>query len=271
MRIGDKDAVRDFWEEASCGERLYLPDQTIEGYRAQAEARYRLEPYIEPFARFEAARGLRVLEIGVGLGADHERFATAGAHLTGIDLTPRAVSRTRARLEVLGLPHDVREGDAERIDFPDNTFDVVYSWGVIHHSPDTPQAVREILRVLKPGGQARVMIYHRYSLIGLMLWLRYGLGTGRPFMSLTEVYATHLESPGTKAYTRAEALAMFSGFSNVQISIELTHGDLLTSEAGQRHQGGALSAAKALWPRWLLRRVASGFGLFMLIQATKPT
>lgn len=149
---GAKEAVRAFWEEAACGERLYLDGAALEAYAAQARARYELEPYILDFAESERWRGKRVLEIGVGLGADHERFARAGAELWGIDLTDRAVALTQARFEQLGLSSHLQVGDAENLPFEDGFFDLVYSWGVIHHSPDTAQAAREILRVLKPGG-----------------------------------------------------------------------------------------------------------------------
>lgn len=265
-----KAAVRDFWDEAACGERLYLTDVNPEAFRSHAQSRYDLEPFIWPFARFDECRGQRVLEIGVGLGADHQCFAERGALLSGVDLTPRAIEMTRRRLDALGLTSDLRVGDAEQLDYPDATFDVVYSWGVIHHSPDTAQAVRKIFRVLKPGGVARVMIYHAPSLVGLMLWLRYGLAAGRPFTRMRDLYADHLESPGTKAFTTSQAHILFKAFSPVAITVQLTHADLLTSRAGQRHQGALLSAARWVWPRWFFRTFCPGMGLFMLIEAYKP-
>ena len=148
----EKQQVRDFWNQASCGEALYLSDVDKAGYAAQAKARYELEPYILDFARFGDARGLRVLEIGVGLGADHQQFAEAGADLWGIDLTERAIEHTRQRLAVFGLTSHLAVGDAENLDFPEESFDRVYSWGVLHHSPDTPKAIAEVGRVLKRGG-----------------------------------------------------------------------------------------------------------------------
>jgi SAM-dependent methyltransferase len=265
----NKQQVRDFWQEASCGEDLYLSGTNREGYLQQARERYRLEPYIEEFAAFEAAAGRDVLEIGVGLGADHQRFAQVGARLTGVDLTDRAVEHVRHRFELFGLRSNLTTGDAENLAFGDAQFDVVYSWGVIHHSPDTVRAVSEIHRVLRPGGVARVMIYHKWSLVGYMLWLRYGLLRLRPFTSLSEIYSRYLESPGTKAYTTEEARRMFAAFSRVDVRTVLTHSDLLESGAGQRHRGAALAVAHRLWPRSLLRKFASNHGLFMLITATK--
>jgi len=134
---GHKDEVRDFWDRAACGEKLYLESLDFEGFNKHFNTRYELEPFIITFADFEAARGKRVLEIGVGLGADHQRFAEAGAILTGIDLTPRSIEITHRRFEKLGLRSDLNIGDAENLEFSDNSFDIVYSWGVIHHSPDT--------------------------------------------------------------------------------------------------------------------------------------
>lgn len=264
-----KDAVHDFWNDAACGENLLLPSFDIAGFKAQSAERYRLEPYIVSFADFAGSKGKHVLEIGLGLGADHECYARAGANLHGIDLTPRAVEITRRRLEMQALVSDLRVGDAEALPYANESFDLVYSWGVIHHSPNTPQAAREILRVLRPGGHFRVMVYQTWSLVGLMLWLRYGLGRGKPLTSIAKIYSTYLESPGTKAYTCEEAKALFAGASNVTTRVELTHGDLLESGAGQRHEGRMLAIARRIWPRWLLRRVAKRFGLFLLISGTK--
>ena len=264
-----KHAVLEHWERATCGEELYLRAPTAEGYREQARRRYELEPYIEEFAGFAAARERSVLEVGVGLGADHERFAAAGARLSGIDLSPRAVLHARRRLALFGLASQLLVGDAECLPFADAAFDVVYSWGVIHHSPDTPAAVAEMYRVLRPGGVAKIMIYHRFSLVGYMLWMRYALARGRPWIGLDRIYANYLESPGTKAYSRPQARALFAAFRGVQIETRLTHGDLLESQAGQRHAGTLIRVARTLWPRALLRRCARGHGLFMLITATK--
>lgn len=264
-----KQRVHDFWNRASCGEELLLAGEGAEAYELQRRERYRLEPYIAEFVEFSRWSGRRVLEIGVGLGADHQSFAAAHADLHGIDLTERAVEHTAARLSKLGLRSDLRVADAETLPYPDDHFDLVYSWGVLHHSPDTRRAVDEVWRVLRPGATAKLMIYHTWSLVGFMLWARYGLLQGRPARPLADIYAHHLESPGTKTYTLQEARALCSKFSTVEIDTVLTHGDLLASGAGQRHQGLALDIARRVWPRRLLRRLFPKNGLFMLITATK--
>jgi hypothetical protein len=102
-----------------------------------------------------------------------------------------------------------------------------------------------------------------------MLWVRYALLGLRPWLSLREVYARYLESPGTKAYSIGEARALLAGFSEITTRIVLSHADLLEIAGRAAHQGGLLSLARRIWPRTLIRRFLPGLGLFMLIQARK--
>lgn len=265
-----KEAVRVFWDAASCGEVYAEGEDACDRLRAQSRARYALEPYIASFARFEEGEGRDVLEIGVGMGADHAQWALSKPRsLYGIDLTPRSIEHTRTRFTCEGLSSDLRVGDAEALPFADDSFDLVYSWGVLHHSPNTERCLREVHRVLRPGGIARIMVYHRWSLVGYMLWLRYALLRGHPLRTLTDIYATHLESPGTKAYSVSEARTLLAHFNRVSATSQLSFGDLLQGNVGQRHEGLLLLAAKVLWPRWLLRRLFAGHGLFLLIEAQK--
>jgi ubiquinone/menaquinone biosynthesis C-methylase UbiE len=265
-----KNQEKDFWEDASCGERLYLEAPDKEGYLRHLRKRYELEPEILTFAQFEKHMGHKVLEIGLGLGADHQKWAEAGAFLFGVDLTSRAVEHTRRRFSLLSLTTRLQVADAENLPFQNNTFDLVYSWGVLMCTPDTPKAIGEIYRVLKPGGIAKIMIYHKYSMVGYMLWLRYALLHGRPLTPLLDIYMKHLESPGTKAYSVEEARQLFVSYEIESIDTFLTHGDLLTSGAGQRHQGFLLALARRVWPRWLIQRFFPRCGLFMVINAKKP-
>lgn len=104
--------------------------------------------------------GKRVLEIGCGMGFHSELMARAGAQLTAIDLSPTSVESTRKRFELKGLHGDIRQMDAEVMEFPDGHFDLVWSWGVIHHSSRTGRVMRGIERVLAPSGEARIMVYN---------------------------------------------------------------------------------------------------------------
>jgi len=266
----NKRQVHDFWNQAACGELLLMRGDSLkEQFANQMRLRYEWEPEILSFAQFDKYEGRRVLEIGVGLGADHQKWAEAGAVLSGIDLTERAIEFTSKRLNCFGLQSDLRIADAEHLPLADASFDVVYSWGVLLYCPDMFKAVSEVWRVLKPGGEALIMLYHKHSLVGYMLWVRYGLLKLRPFRSLDDIYFHHLESRGTQAFTTGQVKAFFHQFSSVEITINLCHADLLTSAAGQRHRGVLLDIARRLWPRWIISRCFRNHGLFMKIKAVK--
>lgn len=214
-----KERVRDFWEQEPCGTKTAPAQQpgTAEFYAEVERRRYELEPFIPAFAEFERWRGKDVLEVGVGLGTDFVRFVRAGARASGLDLTEAAVAAVRRRLELEGLGADLRVGDAEALPFADASFDLVWSYGVLHHTPDTRRALDEVRRVVRPEGEARIMLYARRSWLGFGAWVRWGLLRGRPWRSIADVLAAHLESPGTKAYTEAEVRELFAGFSSVEI------------------------------------------------------
>ena len=259
-----KEEVRDFWNAEPCGTR-YLAGQ--EDFAAHARARYNLEPYIFDFAQFQTSRGRKVLEIGVGMGADYLEWLKSGALASGVDLSAASIERARQRCELAGYQSDLRVADAEQLPFADNSFDVVYSYGVMHHSPNTPQCIREAKRVLKPGGEARIMVYHHPSITGAMLWLRYGLPRGK---SLRQSVFDHLESPGTKTYSHAEALELFKGFEDVKARQVFSPGDLLRHQPSERFRSGFYRLVWKLFPRWLVRMVGQRWGLFLLITARKP-
>jgi len=267
--IVEKSEVHEFWDQAACGEDLYLDSNDRHGFAKQSFTRYALEPYIYEFAEFEKSKNQKILEIGVGLGADHQKFVEAGAIAFGIDITARAIEFSKSRMKCFGLKSSLSIGDAENLQFDDASFDIIYSWGVIHHSPDTKRAIDEIYRVLKTDGVAKIMIYHKWSMVGLMLWLRYGLLRLKPIERLDVIYSKYLESPGTKAYSVSDARKLFDSFNEVEISTVLTHGDLLQSGAGQRHPGKLLNLARKIWPRKLIRLIFPWAGLYMLIKAVK--
>jgi SAM-dependent methyltransferase len=212
------DQVRTYWEAEPCGTSPDivggLPPLTRAWFEQVEAHRYAVEPCIHAVAQFTRHHGRKILEVGVGAGTDHLQWARAGAECHGVDLTDAAIQTTRARLAEYGFTSNLQRIDAERLPFEDGTFDLVYSWGVIHHSEKPEQIVEEIRRVLRPGGRFVGMLYGRRSVVALKVWARQGLLRGRPWMSLGEGLWNHVESVGTKAYTVPELARMFGRFSS---------------------------------------------------------
>jgi len=264
-----KQQVRAYWEKEPCGTRG-LSSADRKRYFDEVETeRYQLEPYIRDFATFERGRGKTLLEVGVGAGTDFINWVRHGAIATGVDLTEEGVRLTRERLELEGLRAEVRVGDAEQLPFDDESFDLVYSYGVLHHSPDTRAAIAEVRRVLRPGGSALIMIYHVPSWVGFMLWSIHCAAKLRPWKSPRWAIANYLESPGTKAYTVDEARELFLGFSSVHVRTQLGTGDLLLMRPGAKYQRWFHRALWNLYPRRAIRLGGNRFGLGMLIEAVK--
>ena len=228
MEVNEK--VRDFWEEEACGtssELIAEKEQFSKSWYEEIEQyRYSVEPFIHSIAQFSRHKGKRVLEIGVGAGTDHLNWARAGTDLYGVDLTDRGIETTSKRLKLYDCKSNLKRVDAEELPFEDNYFDVVYSWGVIHHSENTEEIISEILRVLKPGGVFLGMIYHRRSIHALNLWIKNGLLRGRPWRSFKYILYHFNESFASKAYTFNEAKKLFSSFGSCKITPFLTLADL---------------------------------------------
>lgn len=247
-----KREVQRFWDATPCGSwDATAPEGTREFYDQVEQRRYELEPFIHELAGFEQARGKTVLEIGVGMGTDHMQFARNGAVLSGVDLTEHGIELVRRRLELEGLQSDLQVADAEHLPFADGTFERVYSWGVLHHTPDTPKAIREAIRVLRPGGEICVMIYSRHAWVSYGLWLRNGPLSRKPFRSIDDVLHHHMESLGTKGYNTREAHRMFDGLQDLEIRKVSTPYDRLYARGFAPPTG-----------RWL--------GFFMVIRGRKP-
>jgi ubiquinone/menaquinone biosynthesis C-methylase UbiE len=289
-----KERVRAFWQANPCGVKFAdAAPGTRKFYELVEAHRYTKEWHIPVAADFAGARGLKVLEIGCGLGTDGAQFAEAGADYTGVDLTDAAVELARKRFELFGLSGQFRTADAENLDFPDASFDLVYSHGVLHHTPETGKAIREINRVLRPGGRAVVMLYHRDSYnyrINISLRRRAGAHllradwgiklvhsiTGEPIDSLRE-HARLLQTerasylapqeflnqntdgagnPLARVYSRAEARELFKDFSEVKLQ---------TYFLNKRW----LPVVGSILPRALETRLASRWGWHLWIYAKK--
>lgn len=162
--------IQSFWDKHPCGDMLVSGLQAHRGdyeafFRSYDEFRYRLEDHIPACLDEVPWRGKRVLEIGLGQGADSEQLINRGAIWSGLDLTPASVERVKARLTLKNLPHDrLVCGSALDIPYDSGSFDYVFSHGVLHHIPEIHRAQKEIHRVLRPGGRLVAMFYARWSL-----------------------------------------------------------------------------------------------------------
>jgi SAM-dependent methyltransferase len=228
----EKQRAREQWTQDPCGAEYGkdLEFASRKFFDAVERQRYQVyAPWMPRVMGFNQFAGKRLLEVGCGMGTDLLQFARGGAICTGVDLTPRSIEISRRHFEIYGLPGDFLLTDGERLPFPDDCFDVVYSNGVLHHTPDTAGAVREVHRVLKPGGIAKVMLYHRHSLNywGEMILhrglLRGELLRGRTpeeIMSRWVEYSEQEGRPLVKVYSRPQARAMFSEFKSVDFEID---------------------------------------------------
>jgi SAM-dependent methyltransferase len=239
MTSDDKQRAREQWSHDPAGavygkahevgSREFFDE--VERHRYQEYA-----PWMPELMGFNDFAGRRLLEVGCGMGTDLLQFARGGAQVTGVDLTPRSIELSRRHLSLYEQTGDFALADCESLPFADESFDVAYSNGVLHHTSDTAGAVREVHRVLRPGGHARVMLYHRHS---LYYWgeiiLRRGVLQAELLRgkSPEEIMSCYVEAnegggrPLVKVYGRAEARRLFSMFSEVKVQVDqLTRAEL---------------------------------------------
>jgi SAM-dependent methyltransferase len=251
----EKLRAREQWSQDPCGAEYDREHElgTREFFDSIEQHRYlQYAPWMRRVMGFDKYRGARLLEIGCGMGTDLLQFARGGARCVGIDLTPRSVEISRHRFALYGTSGNFMLADGEQLPFASETFDVVYSNGVLHHTPDTAGAIREVHRVLRPGGTAKVMLYHRHSLnYWFEIILRRGLLGGEflrgrsaeEIMSRVIEFSDHGARPLVKVYSRKEARALFGHFREVAVDVEqLTREELrffspLVSESGLEKLG----------------------------------
>src|SRR5262245_40391516 len=216
------DRVRDYWNSRPCNLRHSPAPVGTREYFDQVEARkYFVEPHIPGFAQHDRWRGKRVLEIGCGLGTDTMNFARAGARVTAVDLSSRSLELARQRAEVFGLSERIEfvEANAEHLsDFvAPREFDLVYSFGVIHHTPHPARALDQIYRHFPgPNRPVNLMVSYRWSWKVFAILLKEAHGA---WWRLDEVVARHSEAqtgcPVTYTYTHrtVDDLMTHAGFT----------------------------------------------------------
>lgn len=170
MTYGEKHGSTDYVRADGSVERVVLGskrffDLADERFYAWNTSLHTGRGHFATIFPYDHYRGRDVLEVGCGMGCMAMNWALNGARITAVDLNPVAIAQTRQRFAVHQLAGTIHEADAEALPFADASFDFVYSWGVLHHTPHAADALGEIRRVLKPGGELGVMLYHRNSLL----------------------------------------------------------------------------------------------------------
>jgi len=223
-----KDEVQNQWDNNPCGSQYaqQANSHTLQWFKEIEAHRYeQYAPWMPETMEFALHRGKQLLEIGGGLGTDLAQFATNGAVVTDVDLSAGHLELAQENFRLRGLDGRFVHQDAEKLPFEDRSFDVVYSNGVIHHTPNTALLVSEIYRILKPGGRVIVMVYAENSLhywgqqvfrLGLLGGMLRQYSAGEIMSRNVEMTANDAR-PLVKVYTKGQLRRLFRGFDGVQI------------------------------------------------------
>ncbi|HET7843049.1 MAG TPA: class I SAM-dependent methyltransferase [Xanthomonadales bacterium] len=242
--------IADFWTRNVNAERLFgrsvsAHPRGSDGYFADLEAqRYRTHRHLPPWIA-SMTPGRSVLEVGSGIGLDSWRMASSGLEVTAIDLTTVGAATAAARFARNGRPARFAAADAGSLPFPDASFDYVYSFGVLHHAADTARCIDEVRRVLRPGGEALIMLYHRRSLNELVHRIM-----RVPFEEKDEL------CPVVRRYTRDEVRELFRDYASVDV-----HADYLFGEG--------YGALYRWFPDFLYRPLSRWIGWHLMIRAVR--
>lgn len=242
--------IRGFWTQHVNAERVY--GKTVSTYARGDERyfsdleqqRYRSHRHLLPWIQ-SMTPGRTVLEIGCGVGLDSYTMATHGLQVVAVDLTQVAAHTANQRFRNNAMMGSFACADAGHLPFQNNNFDYVYSFGVLHHAADTELTIHEVRRVLRPGGVAKIMLYHRHSLNEFVHRLMRA-----PFEEKNAL------CPVVRRYTKTEILRLFAKFRNIDVQID--------------HLFGEGYGPLYRWtPRWLYRLLSRHVGWHIMISATK--
>lgn len=244
------------WSNRPCGALAGSSEYDLGYFEAVERERYEhYAPWMRKFINFDSYAGKRILEVGVGLGTDLVQFAKQGADVYGIDITPRHLELAARNFEVRGMRANLKYAAAAALPFESDSFDVVYSFGVLHCTDNTVRSISECHRVLRPGGQLILGVYHTYSFFHAYTIFVTGVVRGnlqrlgyRGLMSLIESGADGVKFvPLVKTYSRRQLQNILEDFSAVRFDVRhLTPNDFgalrrfvpeLLAERAGRHIG----------------------------------
>lgn len=218
--------VRQYWDSRPCNIRHSSKEVGSREYFDEVEARkYFVEPHIPVFAEFERWKGKKVLEIGCGIGTDTMNFARAGAQVTAVDLSEHSLELAKRRAKVFGLEDKIMfyKANAEKLSevIPVESYDLVYSFGVIHHTPHPEKVIQEIQKYMGSQSIFKMMVYNRYSWKVLWILIKYGKCA---FWKLDELIACYSEAqtgcPVTYSYSKGSVQKLLKGFTVENIMID---------------------------------------------------
>ncbi len=264
-----KKSARRVWSQAPAGTHVAkAPHLTKEYFEEIRRFRYFSHPWIKKAIESFDIEGKRVLEIGVGAGTDHLQLAGRGANMFGVDITPRCIEETRALFDIYGMKTRLLIGDAESLPFEDESFDFVYSLGVLHHVPNTAKAISEVHRVLKKGGRCYIAVYNKRSIFFLwnvfalnyLIAGNYRVRTLKQHLSLIEYPHTN-ENLVVKLYTKRGFSRLFEDFSKVKAYVRhLVPADIayVARVFRNRHK-----------PNLLLDLIGRRVGWYIIVEAQK--
>jgi ubiquinone/menaquinone biosynthesis C-methylase UbiE len=229
------------------------------------------QPWLPEVVPFHEMAGKQILEIGFGPGYDTLKFMQAGAVYSGIDITPENVDRTRKHLGFFGYAPNVQQADAENLPFPDASFDIVYSNGVLHHVPDMQKAFREARRVLKPGGEFIILLYNRFSVFYVGAVLVHFLSGRFRYETLTQrrskiESSTANAAPIVNVYSKREITKILGnqGFATKSIAVRKCTPEDLPG-------GGKLQAIYRTIPNAVYDALGRTAGWYLVIRAISRT
>ena len=265
-------AVRAYWNSRPCNIRHSTKPVGTREYYDEVEARkYFVEPHIPRFAEFERWNGKKVLEIGCGIGTDTINFARAGAQVTAVDLTEQSLEVARQRAKVFELEHRIQfiQADAEKLSetVPVEPYDLVYSFGVIHHTPDPNRVLDEIRKYVTAESTVKIMVYNRWS--WKVFWILFVYGKGQ-FWKLDRLVAEYSEAqtgcPVTYSCSRTEGRRWFEsrGFRVTDVMVDHIFPYAIAEYVQYRYQ--------VVWyfrwmPKTLFRALQRAFGWHLCLTA----
>lgn len=264
-----KQSVIDQWNAAPCGSTdlsCDLEPGTLEFFEAARKSRYEnTDPWMKDAIPFHLGRGKKLLEIGYGMGTDLLTWRLEGAEVYGIDITREHYRLAELNFKVHHQTGHLQIADATNIPFPSVTFDLVYSNGVFHHSPEAPRCISEAYRVLRPGGTLIFSVYRTWSAFHLvymllvhgilkMKWFKLGY---RGLLSTIEQGADGIHTkPYVKTYSQKELKPLLREFSHVEFKI---------AHFKREH----LSKLKFLIPKFLENKLEKWLGWYLVVTAIK--